>query len=74
MAKRPQKGFFPAAGVVLGLGFSLIASAFLGMYLGSYMDKGSSTNIFTPIGLVFGLLVGFHRAWVVIRGLTKRRK
>lgn len=74
MAKKPKGGFFPAAGVVLGLGFSLIGSAFLGMYLGSFMDKGSSTKVFTPIGLVFGLLVGFHRAWVIIRGLTRERK
>ncbi len=62
------------AGIILGLGFSLVASSLLGMYIGSLMDKGSSTKVYTPIGLLIGMLVGFHRAWAITRKLINKRK
>ncbi|HHY11526.1 MAG TPA: hypothetical protein GX529_02740 [Firmicutes bacterium] len=74
MAKKSDSGLLLAAGVVLSLGFSLIGSALLGMYIGSLMDKGSSTNVYTPVGLIVGLIVGFHRSWVIVRSLIKKRK
>lgn len=74
MEKRSNGGFLLAAGVVLSLGFSLVAAALLGMYIGSLMDKGSSTRIYTPIGLIIGLIVGFHRSWIIIRSLITKKK
>jgi F0F1-type ATP synthase assembly protein I len=75
VAKKPGSSRFLAiSGAILGLGFSLVGSAFLGMYLGSLMDRGAPTKIYTPIGLIFGLLVGFHRAWTIIQGIMKKKK
>lgn len=75
MEKKSNSGFLIAAGLILSLGFSLVAVALLGMYIGSLMDKGSAARIYTPIGLIIGLIVGFHRSWVVIRNLiTKKNK
>ena len=75
VAKKPGSGgFLAAASVILSLGFNLVGSALLGMYIGSLMDKDSPAKIYTPIGLIFGLLVGFHRAWNIVRNLMKKRK
>ncbi|HHY17975.1 MAG TPA: hypothetical protein GX524_07830 [Firmicutes bacterium] len=74
MNKKPNGGFLPIAGIIFSLGFSLIASALLGLYIGSLMDKGSSSHIYTPIGLIVGLIVGFHRSYLTIRGLVAKKK
>jgi F0F1-type ATP synthase assembly protein I len=75
VAQESRSGRFLAiAGAILGLGFSLVGSALLGLYLGSLLDKNSPTRVYTPIGLIFGLLVGFHRAWIIVQGIMKKRK
>lgn len=62
------------ANAILGLGFSLAGAALLGMYIGSALDRGSSSGTYTPLGLIFGLLVGFHRAWIIIQRVIRKTK
>lgn len=78
MSKKPRGGFLAIAGVILSLGFNLLGSALIGMYIGSLLDRNSPTRIYTPIytpiGLIFGLVVGFHRAWIIVRNMMNERK
>lgn len=62
------------AGLILSLGFSLVASALIGLYLGSLLDRTAQNKVFTPIGLLLGLAAGFHRAWILIRSITKKKR
>ncbi|MBP8613849.1 MAG: AtpZ/AtpI family protein [Firmicutes bacterium] len=71
---KKARGFIRACGIVLNLGFSIIGSSLIGMYLGSLLDKGRSTQICTPIGLLIGLAVGLHRSWQILGGITKNKK
>jgi len=74
VSKKPRGGFLAIAGVILSLGFNLLGSALIGMYIGSLLDRNSPTRIYTPIGLIFGLVVGFHRAWIIVRNMMNERK
>ena len=71
--KRMQ-GFIRAAGIVLNLGFSIVGSSLIGMYLGSLFDQGRSTQIGTPIGLLVGLAVGLHRSWQILKTVTNQNE
>ncbi|QUL99070.1 MAG: AtpZ/AtpI family protein [Candidatus Fermentithermobacillus carboniphilus] len=72
MYNRKNGGFLQLAAFVLTLGFSLITSALLGLYLGSILDRQRPHKVLTPIGFLLGLLVGFHRAWLLIKDFMKR--
>lgn len=74
MTKKTKHNFLFLAGVALSLGFTLIGSSFVGMYIGSLIDKANSTKIYTPIGLMLGLIVGLHRLWIIIRNLIQNIK
>jgi len=62
------------AAAVLSLGFQLLASALGGFFLGSLLDRGWRTSAFAPAGLLLGLLVGFHRAYVLIKSTIRKRR
>jgi len=66
--------FFAIAGYVLMLGFSLAVSALVGLYVGSLLDRGRAQKIFTPIGLLVGLALGFHRSWLVLKRILEKQK
>ncbi len=69
-----MQGFIRAAGIVLNLGFSIIGSSLIGMYFGSLFDRGRSTQIGAPIGLLVGLAVGLHRSWQILKSITKQNE
>lgn len=74
--KRDGSGGRPVMGMAafLSLGFQLVTSALLGLYLGSLLDKGRPSRIFAPLGLLLGLLVGFHRAYALVKSTMRKRR
>jgi len=72
MGKDSRNGFYISAGFILALGFSVIFSTFCGFYIGFLLDRGKPQKIFTPLGLLIGLFVGLHRAWVLLKSLMKK--
>ncbi len=58
-------------GVLMGLGFALLASAIAGLYVGIYLNGRTGKAFFAPLGLVFGLGAGFHRAWFTVKQMMK---
>ncbi len=60
-------------GTLLGLGFVLLTSAIAGLYAGIYLGKRTGNAIFAPLGLIFGLGAGFHRAWSTIKWMMKTK-
>lgn len=58
----------------LGMGFELAAAAFGGLYLGSLLDRGQDRALFAPAGLLLGLLLGFHRAYMLVRSAIRKRR
>jgi len=59
---------------ILGMGFELAVSAFGGLYIGSLLDRGREGSLFAPAGLLLGLLLGFHRAYMLVRSALRKRK
>ena len=66
----PRIGF----GAILTIGFELAISALGGLYLGSLVDRQRGGALFAPIGLILGLLVGFHRAYMLVRSAMRKPK
>jgi F0F1-type ATP synthase assembly protein I len=62
-----------SAGVVFSAGFSLVFSAFAGLAIGIALDRRGGRTLFAPIGLLLGLLAGFHRLYVAFRVVAKRK-
>lgn len=61
------------AGAVLSAGFSVLASAVGGLCVGIALDKRGGGTHFAPAGLLVGLLVGFHRVYILFRQIAKRK-
>lgn len=68
-----KEGTLRSAAVV-SLGLYLLFSALGGLLLGSYLDRSRGTSYFTPAGLLLGLLVGLHRAYILVKASIRRRK
>ena len=60
-------------GVLLGLGFAVLASAIGGLYLGIFLDKRSGRTFFAPVGLLLGLGAGFHRSWFAVKQMIMKK-
>lgn len=69
-----DRGIDLTAGVVFSAGFSVIASTFAGLYLGIALDRGRQGTLFAPIGLIFGLLAGFHRVYLLFKQVARGRR
>jgi len=61
-------------GAILSLGFEMAISALGGLYLGSLLDRRTGKALFAPMGLILGLLVGFHRAYMLVRSTMRKPK
>ncbi len=74
--KRDGSGQGPVFGAaaVLSLGFQLVASALAGLYLGSLLDKGRLGPVFAPVGFLLGVLIGFQRAYALVKSTVRRRR
>lgn len=66
----PRIGF----AAILSMGFELAISALAGLYLGSLVDRNRGGVLFAPAGLIAGLLVGFHRAYMLVRSAMRKPK
>lgn len=66
----------PPMGVasILSMGFEMAVAALGGLYLGSLLDRDRPRAIFAPAGLLLGLLVGLHRAYVLVRSAMRKPK
>ncbi|MGE5579316.1 MAG: hypothetical protein ACM3WU_04650 [Bacillota bacterium] len=76
MAGSGREGDRPALSFasILGMGFELAVAAIGGLYFGSLLDRGRDSALFAPAGLLLGLLVGFHRAYMLVRSAMRKRK
>jgi F0F1-type ATP synthase assembly protein I len=76
MGRPDRSGDGPVMGAAafLSMGFQLVASALGGLYLGSLLDRGRQSQVFAPLGLLSGLLVGFYRAYVLVRSTIRKRR
>ena len=59
-------------GAILSMGFELAISTLGGLYIGSLIDRRRGGGIFAPVGLIVGLLVGFHRAYMLVRSAMRK--
>ncbi len=66
----PKRGLDVTAGVILGAGFSLVASTLAGYLIGTWVDRSGGSALFAPIGLILGLLAGIHRLFTLFRGVA----
>ncbi|MEX0974232.1 MAG: hypothetical protein WD024_02625 [Bacillota bacterium] len=62
------------ARALLSWGFEMAVAALGGLYLGSLFDRGRPTALFAPVGLLLGLLVGLHHAYVLVRSTLRKPK
>lgn len=71
-----RKGDRPPFGLasILTMGLELAVAALGGLYLGSFLDRGRDGALFAPLGLMIGLLVGFHRAYELVRSAIRKRR
>jgi len=67
-----QGPLFPAG--VLSLGLYLLVSSLGGLYLGTLLDRSRGACFFAPAGLIAGLFLGFHRAYIFIRSAIRKGK
>lgn len=58
------------AGLVLGIGSTLLFSSIAGLLAGHYVDRHTGRTLFAPLGLILGLAAGFHRMWLIIRTVS----
>lgn len=59
-------------GGILSMGFELAISTLGGLYIGSLIDRRRGGSIFAQLGLIVGLLVGFHRAYMLVRSAMRK--
>ena len=73
MSKKPRGGFLAIAGVILSLGFNLLGSALIGMYIDPLGQEQPNQDLH-PHRAYLRLVVGFHRAWIIVRNMMNERK
>lgn len=72
--KKPEQESVGKTLAILGAGFSIVVSSLVGMALGSYLDRGGRGHLFAALGFLLGLLAGFHRAYLLIRSMARKRR
>lgn len=63
-----ERGFFKNLAMLSSMGITMVASTFIGLLIGIYLDKFFSTKpVFTIIFLIFGIAAGFKSMFETIK-------
>ena len=66
--EKENKGFLKKVAWMSSLGISMVVATFSGLYIGIYLDKVFSTNVwFTIIFLIIGIIAGFRNIYTLIK-------
>lgn len=75
MKKDDKQGIYKNLALVTQLGINMVASVFIGLAIGRFLDKKIGTEwIFTIIFLVVGVLAGFMNLLKISDPESKKRK
>ncbi|MDO8426425.1 MAG: AtpZ/AtpI family protein [Deltaproteobacteria bacterium] len=63
-----ERGFFKNLAMLSSMGITMVASTFIGLLIGIYLDKFFSTKpVFTIIFLILGIAAGFKSMFETIK-------
>ncbi len=63
-----ERGFFKNLAMLSSVGITMVASTFIGLLIGIYLDKFFSTKpVFTIIFLILGIAAGFKSMFETIK-------
>lgn len=68
MGEKNGRGLFTDLALVASIGVNLVATTFVGLAIGYYLDKHFSTGPWlTVIFLVLGIVAGFRQIYMVLK-------
>lgn len=68
MANEDKRQLIRSLSFLSGLGISMVAASFIGLYIGIYLDKWFDTKPWmTLIWLGFGIAAGFRNIFILTR-------
>lgn len=68
MGEKNGRGLFTGLALVVSIGVNLVATTFVGLAIGYYLDEYFSTGPWlTVIFLVLGIVAGFRQIYMVLK-------
>ena len=75
MANEDKRQLIRSLSFLSGLGISMVAASFIGLYIGIYLDKWLDTKPWmTLIWLGFGIAAGFRNIFILTRRALREQE